>query len=841
MSKKIDIYAPCDGEVLNLENLSDEIFSKKIMGEGFAIKSNTSEIKSIFDKSFIEKISPKKNSFKLKADNLTFLIHIGLETFEIGSKAFNISFKDGEYVSKNDTIITIDKELTKDIETIQYIPIVMNLDDSEGYTIQNIKYGKVKQGDKIAEISLNIQTEIDKFNQLLERKSKYEKIVEEIYEYVGTKANYSKFYNCVTRFRLVIKDKSLINEEAIKKIPIVKGIKWNGDELQIIIGGEVYKVREAFEKLVESKVETAISKTSAKKITTKKSVSFKDKLLAAVTGVIIPALPVIMAAGILKAIQAILTQTGVLQEVNLGNGPGQQPNISSYDIYTGVTYIIAEAGLSFMGIYFCYNTVKYMGGNQVMGIFVGLALVAPFFYSSGSWASFKLFSIGQIDIAIKGYQSSIIPQICAGVIYCYIDRFAKKWIPASVDIVLRPAFSFLCTMLISFIILGPIMGIIESGVFAGVTALNKVPYGIGVGIFTLLWQPLVLTGMHYPIIMPIMLDQAANDTTSTILVGTTIGVLGQAGATLALVLRTKSAQTKSIGLGSLPAAFFGVTEPAIYGTNLPKFWPFVWGCVGAGIAGFVSGLLNVVSYSGATPSMGLIFVVGFVRGGWKNIALGCMVLALAAVISFLLVLFTYRDRPDEAKSTKSIARLIARIYYKKTNKKILNTDFKKDLDALNALWTKEQKQFIKDTDKLFSCIEKIDVKIEYYKAKEEKEKDALLLKIKKAVNKENLDKLNKLKADYDKISYQEKISVLDKERIELIKQRDPIIEKLDVFQEKFMDQTHKLLKNLASDSKYAKFIDIDAHYYNAVHSLDIAYGISEKMPIKITRKEVKTI
>jgi glucose-like phosphotransferase system IIB component len=52
----------------------------------------------------------------------------------------------------------------------------------------------------------------------------YDKNAAEIYNFVGSNDNIEKFYSCVTRLRIRVKDKSLINEEQIKNIKLVKGI-----------------------------------------------------------------------------------------------------------------------------------------------------------------------------------------------------------------------------------------------------------------------------------------------------------------------------------------------------------------------------------------------------------------------------------------------------------------------------------------------------------------------------------------------------------------------------------------------------------------------------------------
>ncbi|QEH61462.1 PTS system, sucrose-specific IIB component [Spiroplasma chinense] len=802
MSKKIDILSPCDGEIIktshkntiNILCKSNKIYN--FLGE--------CEIKNIDRANLkIEFLVLNKYSIflKIKGENLDI----------------NWSDIEGKIKEKSELF---SKNSNEDVLLEIY-------SKNDRLVFDEIDERKVLVGDLLSKVSINEEFNID---ELMSYSSKWDNVAKSIYEFVGSNTNYSKFYNCVTRFRVVVKDKNLVKQEEIKKIKEVKGLKWNGDELQIIIGGDVYKLADAFDKFVGEK--------KVIKNTTNVKRTFKDRLLASVTGVIIPALPVIMAAGILKAIQAILVQTGLIAEVVFD---ASHPSIVSYDLLTCLVYIIAEAGLSFMGIYFCYNTVKYLGGNEIMGIFIGLALVCPFFYSEGSWLSFKLFTLGNVDVAVKGYPSSIIPQIFAGLIYFYVDRSIRKWIPSSIDIVLRPAITFLITMILSFMVVGPVMGIVESGINYVLSFINKVPFGIGVGIFTLLWQPIVLTGMHYPLILPIMLDQAQNDTTTTILVGTTIGVLGQAGAALAVVVRTKSAQTKSIGIGSLPAAFFGVTEPAIYGVTLPKFWPFVYGCVGAGIAGFISGLLNVVSYSGATPSMGLIFVVGFIRGGTRNILFGIMVLLLAAIFSFVLVFITYRDRTPETKQIKQTSKVLANIYKLKMGSKISESTYNNDMVKINKFVNKERDALIQQVDQNLSKVEKFTVAIENIKNKELLKKEELIMKMKYWSKKNNTKRLEYLKEKFDLINNDEKLKLMDEKKSAYILNNEKPLMELKVLQESFLKETNEFLRRVSNDIDVPEILNLEFNYFNAIHSVDISYGITEKNNDFFIRQDFKKL
>ncbi|KAF5276135.1 hypothetical protein FQR65_LT16453 [Abscondita terminalis] len=230
-----------------------------------------------------------------------------------------------------------------------------------------IENGKVKTGDLIGEFifsevkeELNIKDQIE---EIINSKSRYEIAAETIYKAVGTHSNYTKVFNCMTRLRFEVKNKESINELEIKRLPIVKGIIWSGNQMQIVIGGEVYKVREAVEDYVikiTSGVETKIKSFKP---------SIGKRILGAITGIILPSLPVLMAGGLLMGIKTILVVSGAIVDLSSSTNSGVQPDLFSYAFN-----IVAESGIKLLGIYMGYNTMKYLGGPTLLSIFMGIAL-----------------------------------------------------------------------------------------------------------------------------------------------------------------------------------------------------------------------------------------------------------------------------------------------------------------------------------------------------------------------------------------------------------------------------------------------------------------------------------
>ena len=71
------------------------------------------------------------------------------------------------------------------------------------------------------------------------------------------------------------------------------------------------------------------------------------------------------------------------------------------------------------------------------------------------------------------------------------------------------------------------------------------------------------------------------------------GNVAQAGAAMAVAVKSKSVKMKSLAYPSSVSALLGITEPAVFGVNLRLVSPFVCGCLGGGIGGWLAAILGL--------------------------------------------------------------------------------------------------------------------------------------------------------------------------------------------------------------------------------------------------------
>ena len=111
--KTMDVYAVATGELIELANVSDEMFSQKFMGEGFAILPSSGEITSPIE-AVVMSVFPTKHAITLQtSDGLECLIHMGIDTVELNGDPFTIHVKEGDKVSPNTKLATIDLDKLK--------------------------------------------------------------------------------------------------------------------------------------------------------------------------------------------------------------------------------------------------------------------------------------------------------------------------------------------------------------------------------------------------------------------------------------------------------------------------------------------------------------------------------------------------------------------------------------------------------------------------------------------------------------------------------------------------------------------------------------------------------
>ncbi len=141
------IYSPIKGEIIDISEVPDKVFSEKMMGDGIAIIPETGEVVAPFDGK-LKMTFPTKHAIGLEStEGVELLIHFGLETVKLEGQGFEILAEAETDIIKGQPLMKVDLDYIKEHADSTVTPIVVtNLNDSK---LETLVKGKVEQGDKI--------------------------------------------------------------------------------------------------------------------------------------------------------------------------------------------------------------------------------------------------------------------------------------------------------------------------------------------------------------------------------------------------------------------------------------------------------------------------------------------------------------------------------------------------------------------------------------------------------------------------------------------------------------------------------------------------------------------
>lgn len=142
-----DIVSPVNGELLDITEVPDAVFSQKMTGDGFAFLSEDGKIASpVYGKVF--NVFPSKHAIGIMSDGgKEVLVHIGVNTVKLKGQGFTVLVEEGDLVSAGQPIMEVDVEYVKANAPSVISPVIFsNLPEGSAVTLK--KPGKVAIGDK---------------------------------------------------------------------------------------------------------------------------------------------------------------------------------------------------------------------------------------------------------------------------------------------------------------------------------------------------------------------------------------------------------------------------------------------------------------------------------------------------------------------------------------------------------------------------------------------------------------------------------------------------------------------------------------------------------------------
>ena len=404
---------------------------------------------------------------------------------------------------------------------------------------------------------------------------KNKQLAEVIIEHVGGKDNITSLVHCATRLRFALKDESKANAEFLKKQAGIITVVQSGGQFQVVIGNSVADVFNAIMQL------TNLNEKPTNDVPSAAPKGIVSKLIDLVSSIFIPALVVLVAGGIFKGIVAILQ---VMELVQAGS-----PTLNFLNA-------IADAPFYYLPIILGFSAVKKFGGNPYVGMALGGALVHPSVVGMLGNAFELQTEFFSIPIKLIPYPSSVFPIILAAWFYSLLERNFNKIMHDSFKKFIAPLFGLIITVPLTFAVIGPVVSFLSDTVANGIIYVYQLNSVIASMILAALWQVMVVFGIHWGLV-PFAMNNISVYQEDFMIPILFPAVFAQVGAVLAVMLRSKDPQVKTLASSSVLSGIFGVTEPAIYGINLPLKRPFIIGCISAMIGGGIVGYYHSVIYS----------------------------------------------------------------------------------------------------------------------------------------------------------------------------------------------------------------------------------------------------
>lgn len=408
-------------------------------------------------------------------------------------------------------------------------------------------------------------------------------IAKAVIEAIGGRDNVSSVAHCATRLRVMVKDEAKIDKDRVENLEKVQGAFFNSGQYQIIFGtGTVNKI---YDEVVELGLPT--SSTGEQKAEAAKKGNWFQRAVRTFGDVFVPILPAIVATGLFMGIRGAINNDTIL-----GLFGTTSKAFAASDFYT-YTVVLTDTAFAFFPALISWSAFRVFGGNPVIGIVLGLMLVntaLPNAWDVASGAAKPIMFFGFIPVV--GYQNSVLPAFFIGLLGAKLEKWLHKKIPDVLDLLVVPFLTFLVMSVLGLFVIGPIFHSLENVILAATKAILSLPFGLAGLILGGVHQLIVVTGVHhiFNLLEAQLIANEGKDAFNAII---TAAMTAQAGATLAVGVKTKSKKLKALAFPAALSAGLGITEPAIFGVNLRYGKPFVLGLVAGAAGGWLASILGL--------------------------------------------------------------------------------------------------------------------------------------------------------------------------------------------------------------------------------------------------------
>lgn len=446
----------------------------------------------------------------------------------------------------------------------------------------------------------------------------------EIIRLTGGQENITQAWHCITRLRFNVREENKVQLEQIRALDGVLGAQFQSDQFQVVIGNKVAAVYEELEDRLKQdgsvKVEAEPQRSRG-----------INAVLDTISGIFTPILPAIVGTGMLKGILALLVTLGAIQETS-----------GEYQILAS----IANAAFYFLPFLLAVSSARKFKVNEYIALTLAGTLLYPTILNAYLENHLEPIRFLSLPVSIVNYTQSVIPIILGVWLLSYVHRWVDRFIPGPVKVIFTSMIVLVITVPILLIAIGPLGNYIgiyleigTSWLFAHSGPLTGIVLG---GLMPLI----VMTGMHYAFFPGTLQNLSKLGYDVLLLPINLVANMSQAGAVMAVFLKTKDKSMKSIALSSGISAFLGITEPALYGVTLKLKKPFYASIIGGAAGGGFITAVGLKCFGFAVP--GLLSLPLYIgpNGGMTNFWYALIGVSISFVVSFTVTLLLKWDEPN---------------------------------------------------------------------------------------------------------------------------------------------------------------------------------------------------
>ena len=496
---------------------------------------------------------------------------------------------------------------------------------------------------------------------------------QEILDAVGGPGNITHFTHCATRLRFELNDASIVDKDRVEAIDGVLGaVPQSGDRYQIVIGGAVQSVFNEINNLPSMKSGAAASNDDVKAAARAKARgknAIVDAFFEYLSDSFRPLLPVLLGASLILALLAVLDALHVVDT-----------RAETIPAWLGYVNSMWRAVFYFLPAMVAYNASKKLDIDPWVGTAVILSLLTPNFTGLANTKNFASTTciqlvegrddmlqctahienvpvIGTLSLPLPDYGGQVFVPLLMVPLLALVYKFLKRIIPANVQMVFVPFFSFIIIMPLTAFLIGPLSIWIGNGLGGGLAWLNGHAPIVFAIIIPIIYPFLVPLGLHWPLnaLQLANIVSTGSDFIQGPMGAWNFACFGATAGVLFLSIRDRDTDMRQTASGALAAGLFGgISEPSLYGIHLrfKRIYPLMLtGCVVGGL---------VIGIGGGATTSTFVFTSLLTIPVFTPMAVYCLGVAAAFITAFLMVvLFDYRTKEQkaEARAKKEAAKV----------------------------------------------------------------------------------------------------------------------------------------------------------------------------------------